>query len=117
MNFSREQPSPRYQDLLRLYRSMHQEGSKLGNLSAEETFAGGSLDPHIGSIRKLLQNTNAKSLLDYGAGKGNKYRVSPFSYGGETAASLQSTGVWSGSFAMIPAMRRFPRCPRTVSTA
>ncbi len=90
MSFSREQPSPRYQELLKLYRSMHEEGSKLNNLSAEETFAGGSLDPHIGSIRKLLEVAAAKSLLDYGAGKGNKYRVTPFTFGGETAPSLQA---------------------------
>ena len=35
---------------------------------------GGSLKPHVLSIAELLKRTDSKSLLDYGAGKGEGYK-------------------------------------------
>jgi hypothetical protein len=73
-NYNRQNPSPRYRELLRLYEQMHREGSAERQKKAEDTFAGGSLRPHLHEIRALVQRTSAKTLLDYGSGKGTLYR-------------------------------------------
>jgi hypothetical protein len=71
--YSRERPSPRYRALVALYRQMHVEGEKTLGMPSERTFAGGSLLPHVAEIKKLIDETAARSLLDYGAGKGQQY--------------------------------------------
>lgn len=48
------------------YREMHLKGH----------FAGYSLKAHTEDIRQLVQLTRAKSLLDYGCGKGHQYSLS-----------------------------------------
>ena len=90
MTFSRQNPSPRYQELAKLYQTVHEEGFGSQNLAASETFSGGSLSPHLKTVRRLVKDTGATSLLDYGAGKGSQYRVSPITVGGEQAASVQA---------------------------
>jgi len=42
-------------------------------MSPERTFAGGSLLRHVADIRRLVEETGARTLLDYGAGKGQQY--------------------------------------------
>lgn len=59
--------------LIDLYRQLHEEGDKSRGLSPEETFPGHSLPPHIGLIKRLIEKTNAKEILDYGSGKGHQY--------------------------------------------
>jgi hypothetical protein len=71
--YSREEPSPRYRKLIELYRQMHVEGEKTLGMPPERTFAGGSLLPRAVEIKKLIDETGAQSLLDYGAGKGRQY--------------------------------------------
>lgn len=73
--FTREAPSPRYRELLELYRILHLTGEPGRGLSAERTFDGRSLAPHAGQIRALIARFGARSLLDYGAGKGGLYRM------------------------------------------
>ncbi len=63
--YSRANPSPRYRELIGLYARMHVEG---------ETFSGASLLPHVARIKTLIVATEAKTILDYGAGKGLQYR-------------------------------------------
>jgi FkbM family methyltransferase len=64
--FSRANPSPRYRQLTELYMRMHLQG--------EQMFAGNSLLPHVPRIKRLIDATGAKTILDYGAGKGLQYR-------------------------------------------
>jgi len=73
MSFSRANPSPRYLELQRLYRAMHQQGETYLGIVPELTFPGTSLLPHRESIKRLIERTDALTLLDYGSGKGRQY--------------------------------------------
>jgi hypothetical protein len=72
--FSRADPSPRYRELTALYARMHVEGETRLGIPPEQTFAGSSLLPHIVRIKRLIGASGAKTVLDYGAGKGLQYR-------------------------------------------
>lgn len=73
MIFTRSNPSPRYRELQAMYRQLHEEGEKQMNLPAEKTFNGMSLLPQIARIKALIDRTDARTILDYGAGKGQQY--------------------------------------------
>ncbi len=72
--YSRGNPSPRYSELLLLYGRMHREGNTGQTKSPDDAYAGGSLRPHLPAIRALARRTGAKSMLDYGSGKGMLYK-------------------------------------------
>lgn len=74
VTFSRSQPSPRYQHLMRQYGRMHVEGETHLGIPAAQTFPGSSLAPHVTAIKKLIQASDGRTILDYGAGKGLQYR-------------------------------------------
>jgi hypothetical protein len=74
MPFSRAHPSPRYGELAALYARMHVEGETRLGIAPQETFPGHSLLPHVQRIKRLIEATGAKTILDYGAGKGLQYR-------------------------------------------
>ena len=71
--FSRTQPSPRYVELLEQYRLMHTEGERFRHIPAADTFSGQSLPRHATKVKKLIDAFGARSILDYGAGKGRQY--------------------------------------------
>lgn len=71
--YSRENPSPRYREMEKMYQTMHKEGDSRNEIPAEKTFDGRSLAPHIDQINNLLQATQSKTLLDYGCGKAEAY--------------------------------------------
>lgn len=73
--FSRTNPSPRYTELTRLYRQMHEEGEAFLDLPPEETFPGLSLPPQAARIKRLIDSTKAAKILDYGSGKGLQYQA------------------------------------------
>ncbi len=73
MNYSRANPSPRYLELQGLYRTMHEQGERFLNIPAEKTFPGTSLAPQKVRIKRLIDLTQALTVLDYGAGKGQQY--------------------------------------------
>jgi hypothetical protein len=73
MTFNRHSPSGRYLELLEQYRNLHERGEPLLGLGAEKTFSGQSLMPHVGRIKALLDRTDARTVLDYGCGKGQQY--------------------------------------------
>lgn len=77
--FSRTSPSPRYRDLLTQYRDMHVHGEQFQRLPPQETFAGQSLPRHGQAIKALIDRFQARSLLDYGSGKGLQYHPMPIS--------------------------------------
>lgn len=73
--YSRLDPSPRFRALVEMYRTMHQEGEAAHGKAADVTFDGRSLMPHTLTIRDLIGTFAAKTLLDYGAGKGALYNI------------------------------------------
>jgi len=64
---SRDSPSPRYVRLLNEYLQLHTE--------SERIFSGGSLADHLPDIRRMVAKSGAKTLLDYGSGKGALYKL------------------------------------------
>ncbi len=78
MTFSRTSPSPRYRELVALYRRLHAEGEQHLGLRPEQTYPGVSLLPHLQRIKSLITQTQARSLLDYGCGKGQQYDAIDF---------------------------------------
>ena len=75
MSYSRTNPSPRYSELQALYRSMHEEGERFLGIPPEKTFPGSSLAPQAERIKRLIVQTGALTLLDYGSGKGRQYEA------------------------------------------
>ena len=85
MSYSRDNPSARYQELLRMYQRMHVEGERFQAVAAKFTFDGRSLKPQAQRIKRLIEASGAATLLDYGSGKGTQYDPKPFSVPGEGA--------------------------------
>jgi len=71
--YTRDNPSPRYIELLSLYKQLHVEGIKEKGLLPENTFPGQSLPPQAIKIKRLIDISKAETILDYGAGKGLQY--------------------------------------------
>jgi hypothetical protein len=74
MSYNRTHPSPRYVELQKLYRAMHEEGEMFLGIPASDTFPGKSLAPQAARIRPLISRTEAQTILDYGSGKGKQYQ-------------------------------------------
>jgi hypothetical protein len=91
--FTKARPSRRFVEMLELYRVMHEEGERQLGLTALETFNGGSLKRHCDEVAKLVRETGARTILDYGAGKGALYHTYP----GEAAdGPVKSQPRWPG---------------------
>ena len=73
MTYSRANPSPRYRELQTMYRQLHEGGETKLGLPPEQTFNGMSLMPQLQRIKELLDLTGARTVLDYGSGKGQQY--------------------------------------------
>jgi hypothetical protein len=56
-----------------MYERMHDEGDSSKGIAAADMFSGVSLGPQVGRIKRLIDATGAKTVLDYGAGKGRLY--------------------------------------------
>jgi hypothetical protein len=61
------QPSGRHAELIGYYRQMH--------ASPENIFAGQMLGRHLPTIRSLVRRHGARTLLDYGSGRGDLYSL------------------------------------------
>src|SRR5687768_689776 len=90
--YSRSNPSPRYRELTTLYAQMHVGGLPDQNIKAKDLFAGSSIVPQLPKIRLLVSELGARTLLDYGCGKGLQYRA-------------QNLKLRSGE--IIPSVRRY----------
>ena len=88
MDYSRQNPSPRYMELLRMYRDMHLYANRLGGADEKLIFDGQNLAPQARRIKRLIETTGAARILDYGSGKGLQYDAVPYSAEGE--------GQWDG---------------------
>jgi len=73
MIYTREHPSPRYLELQKMYRVMHEKGETFLGIPADQTFPGKSLLPQAGRVKRLIEATSALTVLDYGSGKGKQY--------------------------------------------
>jgi hypothetical protein len=62
------------------------EGEKRLGIPAAQTFSGSSLAAHVGRIKRLIEHTGARTILDYGAGKGLQYRPQPVMVDGRHVA-------------------------------
>lgn len=67
-------------ELIDQYREMHE---------APDMFAGFSLMPHIHRIKRLIDQTGAKTILDYGCGKGHQYEC-PIQVGKDEYPNLEA---------------------------
>lgn len=78
---TRSHPSARYTELLNFYHAMHQEGftrvdsERPTYAAAQEAFVGREVCDYAATIRAQLRLTLSRTVLDYGAGKGNQYRL------------------------------------------
>jgi hypothetical protein len=59
--------------MINQYRQMHVQGEWFLGIPPEKTFPGQSLLPQAGRIKELVLRTGARTLLDYGSGKGQQY--------------------------------------------
>jgi len=71
--FTRASPSPRYRKLIAQYQMMHTQGEVHLGIPPDKTFPGQSLPPQAPNIKRLIKATGARTLLDYGCGKGRQY--------------------------------------------
>lgn len=76
MIFTKEKPSRRYGEIVAQYRNLHEGGAVNLSLAAADTFDGHSSRKHQDDVLALIQSTGARSVLDFGAGKGSGYRPS-----------------------------------------
>lgn len=91
--FTKEIPSRRFGEMLDQSRRMHNGGEAQLGLTAEQTFDGHTLRKHEDAIAKLIHETGAKHLLDYGSGKGSAYKPFP----GEPAEGrIKAHPAWPG---------------------
>ena len=81
LKFTKENPSPKYFDLIRIYSDMHSHGIDSQNLleqkkifKSENTFPGIQTLKHAPNIKKLCDLYKPSSLLDFGSGKSGHYK-------------------------------------------
>jgi hypothetical protein len=72
---SRSNPSARYKELVTMYRQMHDHGDASNNIAPVMMFSGHSMPGNAPKIKQHIERTGAKTLLDYGCGKGLQYQV------------------------------------------
>ena len=75
--FSRQNPSPRYLEMQKMYQMMHINGDETKEIPAEQMFDGRSLVPHLEAVNNILRSYHCSSLLDYGCGKALAYEIFP----------------------------------------
>lgn len=72
--YGRNNPSPEFREVVRMYETLHEQGGGSAGKTAEETFPGKMLIEHATDIRDMILRTGTKTILDYGAGKGLAYQ-------------------------------------------
>jgi hypothetical protein len=81
-----------------MYADMHAHGEGGVAATAAETFGGISLAPHVHTIRRLVADTGAQNILDYGAGKAGLYDHRDFALPGETERLESVQDYWDVDF-------------------
>ena len=93
--FTRDDPTRESAELVGLYRRMHEGGAEIAASNPQDPrpFAGYSLEKHVGRVAEMVQRHEAKTLLDYGAGKGAMY--SPLD-GTDPEGPMRQHQAWPG---------------------
>lgn len=73
MGFDKDNPSPAYTSIVEDGRKFHKRA---------RTWSGGLAVRHVVRIKNMIDRIGAKSVLDYGCGKGLQYMVTPEGTGG-----------------------------------
>jgi hypothetical protein len=71
--YTADNPSKRWRGLVALYRQMHEEGD--GVRSGDKLFVGKPRPALIPPLKALIKSYQAKTLLDYGSGKGMQWQL------------------------------------------
>lgn len=91
--FTKDNPSPRFAEMVAQYRTMHEQGEAGLGLEAHDTFDGHSLAKHDREIARLIAETGADTILDYGCGKAGLYQPAP---GEPENGQIKSLAAWGG---------------------
>jgi hypothetical protein len=100
--FNRANPTPHYSRLIQFYGELHREGGLFETDDAEtpavkippgNMFEGGGLLDFAEEIRVMTLRHGARSVLDYGAGKGAQYDKSRAMLGGKPVDIHEHWGV------------------------
>ena len=75
--WTKSSPSQRFLELRDLYKASHVAERVKPKSGRKKLFRGRSLAWHIAPIGRLVARTEARTLLDYGSGKGGLYQDSP----------------------------------------
>lgn len=77
--FTRRKPTNDHTQLISHYLNMHAHGYKASNgvnehqMKPEEAYPGNELPKFAGAIKTMIDKHQAKSIMDYGCGKGKQY--------------------------------------------
>jgi hypothetical protein len=110
--FTADSPTREYAELLGQYRAMHDDAERYG---------GRRLARHAGGIAALIAETGAKTMLDYGAGKGLGYAAAA---DGDDNSAWRAYPGWAGvrvrlydpGYAPIAQLRQGARFDGVIST-
>lgn len=72
--YTRDNPSPRFRQLVEQYGLLHRDGDPSKGIAAAQMFDGKSLPRQAHRIKKLISRAHARTILDYGSGKGTQYQ-------------------------------------------
>lgn len=73
MIYTKENPSPEYNKLIKDYKIIHETGTR--DQSPKDTYNGSSTIKFAEILKKVITKNNYRSLLDYGSGKGDAYHT------------------------------------------
>lgn len=97
--FSRDAPTPHYGRLIGFYQDLHRNGAiQRGDaegprVAAPDTFDGAGLLAFAPRVRTIAQRHGARSILDYGSGKGFQYQTGRALLNGEPTSLMDYWGV------------------------
>lgn len=80
----------RYRQLVELYKDMHTRGDTINGIPADKTFDGRSLVAHLPRIGEVAREFGARTILDYGCGKGLSYNGTVTLADGTVVESVQA---------------------------
>jgi hypothetical protein len=97
-----------------MYADMHTHGERFHGVSGKETFEGISLIPHVHTIRRLVAETGAQNLLDYGAGKASLYGLRNFLLPGDSTPIETVHDFWDVDFVELydPGYEPYSKLPQ-----
>jgi hypothetical protein len=94
---------------------MHELGEREAGRPAEKTYAGLSCLPQAAHVKQLVRDTGARTILDYGSGKGRQYE--PREVRGDDGSTFSDLRTYWGVDAVTcydPAYSKFSTLPQEV---